>query len=58
MKELKSIAILVIINSFISSSVLYGQNTQIKGFVDALAGIQNDKLSFALGDRIYLSLLN
>jgi hypothetical protein len=51
MKELKSIAILVIINSFISSSVLYAQNTQIKGFVDALAGIQNDKLSFALGEQ-------
>ena len=51
MKELRSIAILVIINSFISSSALFGQNTQIKGFVDALAGVQNDKLSFALGEQ-------
>src|SRR5436190_19500345 len=51
MKELRPIAILVILNSFISNSALYGQNTQIKGFVDALAGIQNDKLSFALGEQ-------
>ena len=51
MKELKSIGILLIISSFLSSPVLHAQNTQIKGFADALAAVQNDKLSFALGEQ-------
>ncbi len=51
MKDLKSIAILIVINGFISNSALYAQNTQIKGFAEALMGVQNDKLSFALGEQ-------
>jgi hypothetical protein len=51
MRELRSIAILVIIHVFISNPALYGQSTQIKGFAEALMGVQKDKLSFALGEQ-------
>jgi hypothetical protein len=30
---------------------LYSQKTEIRGFVDVMAGIQNDKLSFSLGEQ-------
>jgi len=42
---------IIIFQSFFLSFKALGQNTQIRGFVDALAGIQNKKLSFTLGEQ-------
>jgi hypothetical protein len=52
MSRLKSISITCVLLTFIGgSSSLYSQNTQIRGFVDALAGLQKSKVSFALGEQ-------
>src|SRR5678815_4752155 len=52
MPRLKSISITCILLALIgSSSGLYSQNTQIRGFVDALASLQKSKVSFSLGEQ-------
>ena len=59
MKRMKSIMIPVIIMAFLSrSSVLYAQTTQIKGFAEALMGVQKGKASFALGEQdLFISII-
>ena len=52
MPRLKSISIICTLLVFTgSSSGLFSQNTQIRGFVDALAGLQKNKVSFSLGEQ-------
>jgi hypothetical protein len=43
--------ILLIPLLFASSSFTYGQNTQIRGFVDALTSLENGKVSFGFGEQ-------
>jgi hypothetical protein len=52
MPRLKSISIIcTLLVSIGSTSCLYSQNTQIRGFVDALANLQKGKTSFSLGEQ-------
>ena len=36
---------------FLSASSLYSQKTQIKGFAEVVVGVQDDKLSFGIGEQ-------
>src|SRR6187455_1472948 len=52
MPRLKSISIIGILLVLIgSSSGLYSQTTQIRGFADVMASLQKEKVSFALGEQ-------
>lgn len=52
MPRLKSISIIGILLVLIgSSSRLYSQTTQIRGFADVMASLQKEKVSFALGEQ-------
>ena len=52
MPRLKSILITCTLLVFTGgSSGLFSQNTQIRGFVDALTSLQNNRVSFALGEQ-------
>jgi hypothetical protein len=52
MPSLKSISIIGVLWIFIgSSSGLYSQTTQIRGFADVLTSLQKDKVSFSLGEQ-------
>jgi hypothetical protein len=53
MRKKRKIIILYVIflNSLCISAVSFGQNTQIRGFIDALTSVQQNRLSFGLGEQ-------
>jgi hypothetical protein len=52
MKKTKTNIFPIILLAFIFFSVnIYGQNTQIRGFVDATTALQNKKVSFGIGEQ-------
>src|SRR4026209_1650314 len=52
MPRLKSISNICTLLVFIgSTSGLFSQNTQIRGFVDVLTSLQKSKVSFSLGEQ-------
>ena len=52
MKRTKTIILpFFLLACFCHSTVLYSQNTQIRGFIDVLSGVEKGKLSFGLGEQ-------
>jgi hypothetical protein len=41
----------IFLGSFIIPAKSFSQNTQIRGFIDVMAGVQQSKLSFSLGEQ-------